>query len=1070
MITPTAHRLRQSNFAIPALPDGFLRRERLLEFLRQNAQRKLILISAGAGYGKSSLLADYARETRLPVVWCRLDETDKDLALLIPDLIEALRRPFPDFQSVTASLTTQPEVLPEEIAVALVEEMKVKIDSDFILILDDSHILEGCDSPQRFLDKLLAMLPNQVQLILAGRGLPQLQLHRLMVRQQVAALGNADLRFNPDEIQSLFGLRPEHPLSPEEVEELAAETEGWIISILLSTHLLWRGPIAAQMLKREKQPLADYLAAEVLDLQLPEIKEFLLESAVLNEMEAPICDLILSRSNSGELLEQIVQRHLFIHESPGEAGPLYSYHPLFRDFLLAYQQAQSPARLQVLQRRAAEWYAANDLAERAVDLYVRVGELQAAARIAEANAEKLYVKGHSATLRRWLEQLQPHWESVPTLLLHVSKIEAAEHDLVRADLYAEQSWTGYDRQANLVGKLRAEIERSAILLLRGQFSTAMEIAQATAAKSDTPSASHLRAQAFYYVGLCHFHLHRLTEAEAAFREAIRLVQATETALYALAVYQDSLSVVLYQRGQTSPAIDLQRRALQVWNQLNLPSAISSTLNNIAFDLHHFGQLEAARDTYAQAIALSIQAGSHRRKALGLVGQGEVYLDLNQPDLALALYEQALAELELVEDPATEVSVYQAMAWWARRQRNYADAQDWLRQAQLIVQDHPVVSHEQPGLDALQGILLVETGHATEGWQVLSRLCVQQEQWGDLLDLAPRLFFRAQAEYQMGDEATASSSLTHALVIAKQVGHRQNLLQAAAAAQPMLQQLSLRSEAAVRQPALDLLHQLAEGNPPQKGAWAEGDRLSLVAAPAERPAFQIKALGEIVIRTSEGEIAPLTERQAAILLFLIDNLKPSVSRERVLETFWPDVKKPDGAFRSMIYRLRQILKHDLIAFDEELCWAAAAATLTYDVAAFERSAQAALKQPRTTHRLGNLSDAIALYTGDFMLQHFEPWVIHRRNSLSEKYVELLEAQAEELIVLTRHAEAQEILRRALVYAPEWEGLHQKMLTCLAGQGKSRELSEHYLRYVELRRELGMDPSQDTSALYARLIAK
>src|SRR4029077_9378393 len=172
----------------------------------------------------------------------------------------------------------------------------------------------------------------------------------------------------------------------------------------------------------------DYLAAEVLDLQPPEIKVFLLESAVLNEMEAPICDLILARFNSGELLEQIAQRHLFIHEAPGEGGPIYSYHPLFREFLLAYFQTQSPSRLQVLQRRAAEWDAANDLAERAVDLYIRVGELQAAARIAEANAEKLYVKGHSDPLRRWLEHLKPSGAATPTLLLQVSKIAAAEHD------------------------------------------------------------------------------------------------------------------------------------------------------------------------------------------------------------------------------------------------------------------------------------------------------------------------------------------------------------------------------------------------------------------------------------------------------------------------------------------------------------------------------------------------------------------------------------------------------------------------------------------------------------------
>src|SRR5262245_50354317 len=169
-------RFRRGSFSIPALPEGFLRRKRLIEFLRQNLQRRLILVSAGAGYGKSALLADFAKEIKFPVVWCRLDETDTDLAPLPSDLLNALQRPCAGFRPEIAQRVTQPEVSPEEMAAVFVQEIEAKIDNYFILVLDDCHIAENSQSILRFFNALLASLPDQAQLILAGRGLPRLQL------------------------------------------------------------------------------------------------------------------------------------------------------------------------------------------------------------------------------------------------------------------------------------------------------------------------------------------------------------------------------------------------------------------------------------------------------------------------------------------------------------------------------------------------------------------------------------------------------------------------------------------------------------------------------------------------------------------------------------------------------------------------------------------------------------------------------------------------------------------------------------------------------------------------------
>src|SRR5262249_46319155 len=146
-------------------------------------------------------------------------------------------------------------------------------------------------------------------------------------------------------------------------EQLAVNTDGWITGILLTTHLMWQGLMASLVdVPRSSQPLYDYLADEVLDRQAPELRQFLLESAVLPDMEPSVCDAILARSDSARLLRQAADHRLFI-SAVGEEFPTYQYHPLFREFLLSRLRAQNQRRLQALHTSAARWYAAHNMPE-----------------------------------------------------------------------------------------------------------------------------------------------------------------------------------------------------------------------------------------------------------------------------------------------------------------------------------------------------------------------------------------------------------------------------------------------------------------------------------------------------------------------------------------------------------------------------------------------------------------------------------------------------------------------------------------------------------------------------------
>ena len=466
---------RPAKFSLPPQPPDFLRRARLLDFLHQNSHRKLLLILAAAGYGKTALVADFAHDTDFPVAWLRLDETDRDLAALVSDLVAALQHAFPGFLSVVPALAAQPTAGPDELAAALNHELEMGLDRYFVLVLDDFQLVEDAEAIIQFFDVLLDRLPEQAHLVILGRTIPAFHIAALAAAQQVAGLSEEHLRFTSEEVQALIQLRNRLAVPDDEAEQLVSNTEGWITGILLTTQLMWQGLIASLIQARQSDsPLYDYLAAEVLDQQPARLRQFMLEAAALPDMEPSVCDAVLGRTDSADMLRQVETRRLFINVV-GEELRAYQYHNLFRDFLLARLRARDPERLKTLQVRAAEWYAANGMTEAAVTFYVMAGALAPAGQLAEAEARVMYDAGRHTTLARWGEQLATIAYEVPTLYLYLSKAGADAGDLASAEAKLAVAADGFVRRGDATGGLRVEIQRGQLLYRRGQFESALTI-------------------------------------------------------------------------------------------------------------------------------------------------------------------------------------------------------------------------------------------------------------------------------------------------------------------------------------------------------------------------------------------------------------------------------------------------------------------------------------------------------------------------------------------------------------------------------------------------------------------
>ena len=603
-------RVSAAKVSIPPRPSDLLRRPRLLDFLHENIHRKLILVCAAAGYGKSSLLIDFVHDTDYAVAWYRLDESDIDLATLVAGLVAAIRVPFPDFQFVLPEFVAQPDATPHELATALIREIEAALHDYFILTLDDFHVVQDSPSILRFFDVLLADLPEQAHLLIAGRTLPPLRIASLADRQQIAGLSEEHLRFTPAETRALIQLRNGVSVPEEESDKLAADTEGWITGILLTSHLMWQGLIASLMQARQSEvPLYEYLADEVLDQQPDLLKQFLLESSVLPEMNPAVCDQVLVRLDSAKRLEQAEASRLFVSVI-GDEFRTYQYHHLFRDFLLSRLRDQDPGRLQILQMRAGEWYAGNGMPEAAVSFYVQAGQLDRAAQLAEAHAPAMFASGRHATLRRWGDQLEPVAYGAPQLyrFLGAAAIDAGRTDVAEHAL--EVATVGFAQRGDQGGSLDVDVQRSLLMYRRGQFENALALAEAAVRKAQELGRPGPAAEGLRYAGLSQFALGNLSGAEVLLQQAASLLKSTRNH-YDLAWVLTDLAWVLYSRGQLAYAIQLQQEALAIWRERGYPGPLALALNNLGWGMHMLGHLQAALATYDAALGWAQRAGSNR---------------------------------------------------------------------------------------------------------------------------------------------------------------------------------------------------------------------------------------------------------------------------------------------------------------------------------------------------------------------------------------------------------------------------------------------------------------------------
>lgn len=381
-----ADSLLTTKLHVPSARSHLIKRGRLLAKLNQGLKRKLILISAAAGFGKTTVLSAWAKQTRLPVSWLALDERDNDSTRFWTYVVAALREADKNVGASTLSILKSAEASSfETFLTPLLNELS-KLQTDLILSLDDYHLIED-SAIHAGLTFFLEYLPPQVHLAIATRTDPPLPLAKLRVRSQLVELRPADLRFTDEEAAAFLAQSLTRSLTKSQVAVLQDQTEGWIAGLQLAMLSLKGAPdplVLIDTVKGNQRNVLDYLVEEVLSCQSSALQTFLLKTAVLEQMCGSLCEVVVGEelASGAETLEQLERHNLFVVPLDSDRT-WYRYHHLFAESLRHILQRTEGDRIQVYHNRAAQWYEQHSYIAEAISHAIAAQSFEYAASLIE---------------------------------------------------------------------------------------------------------------------------------------------------------------------------------------------------------------------------------------------------------------------------------------------------------------------------------------------------------------------------------------------------------------------------------------------------------------------------------------------------------------------------------------------------------------------------------------------------------------------------------------------------------------------------------------------------------------
>lgn len=781
---------------IPVPRTEVVQRLRLIVRLNEGLNRKLTLVSASAGFGKTTLVSEWVAGCGRPVAWLSLDEGDTDSVRFLSHLVAALQTIADNIGGGAVSALQSPQPLAiESILTILLNDISA-LPYPFVLVLDDFHAVDAdwIDGAVLF---LLEHLPSQMHLVIATRENPPLPLGRLRARSQLTELRDTDLRFTPGEaaafLNQVMGLR----LTADEMTVLETRTEGWIAGLQLAA-LSMQGrkdiPAFIREFAGDNRYIMDYLFEEVLQRQSGPIRDFLLQTSILDRLHGPLCDAVTGQEDGSARLQSLERGNFFVVPLD-DRRQWYRYHHLFAEVLSAHLRSDRPQQVAVLHQRASLWFEQHGSADDAIRHSLAAHDFGRAADLVERAIPALRKTREEAAMLKWLKAIPDELiRCRPVLsvwyagaLLAGGQLDAAPDRLRDAERWLETTADRSERQQGRPAKMVVADEeefrrlpgliavyRAGMALVRGDVPAVMNYARR--ALDLVPEDDPLpRGAATALLGLALWRNGELEEARRMFADGIASVQLSGAISDAING-SIALAEIRMAQGRLREAMRIYERGLQLAADHGEPNLRGTADIYVGMGelCREHDDLEAA----ARYLARSKEQGEHTgfpqyrcrwRVAMARIREAEG--DWNDAHELLCE-----AESLYVDDFFLNVRPIAALKARVRiKQGRLGEALDWAREQGLSALDELSYLREFEHI-TLARVMLAQYGSdradrtVLEAIGLLERLLQAAEDGGRTGSAIEILAVQAVARHMQGDIPAALELLKRALTLAEPEGY------------------------------------------------------------------------------------------------------------------------------------------------------------------------------------------------------------------------------------------------------------------------------------------------------------
>jgi ATP/maltotriose-dependent transcriptional regulator MalT/two-component SAPR family response regulator len=1065
---------------LPSRRSDLLSRPRLLEILYNLLDYRLIILAAPAGYGKTSLLIDFAHQDDLPVCWYSLDIYDRDPLRFITYFIAAVSQRFPQFGSRSSSLleaSNQANLDLDALVSTIVNEVYDHVNEHFVFVLDDFHLVNENDEIVDFVNRFIQLVGENFHLILSSRSLLTLPDMPLMVaRMQVGGLSFEELAFQAAEIQALAS-QNYHVFMPDEAaEELVRETEGWVTGLLLSAQSLWQGMVDRLRVARVSGVgLYDYLAQQVLDQQPPPVRDFLLRTSFLEDLSVDLCRAVLgTESDWSSLIDHLLQNNLFVLPVDEEGGWI-RYHHLFRDFLQSRFSLERPEEKVEVLHRLASVYAERGEWEKAHAACQRLNDPDALVVLVEQAGRPLIKSGRLVTLAKWIDALPAELVSRHPNLLSLRGVAAMTQRRVDQALeLLDRAEAGHRTAGNTAGLATTLARRSVAHRFLGKNQAALEDArQALALAGDDSGLYVVRAEALRATGLSLFQMGRLEEAIDWLSRSLEAFSAVDDP-QSVAMLRMELGLANASAGRYNQARTYYAQAFEYLREAGNFAGQANVLNNLGVLQSTIGDYEQATKALEEALACARQVGYARMEAYILASIGDVYADLQAYEAALEASQKAGEIAERINYQFIRYYASLAQALYLHRLGDAAAAWERIESARHLA-DENESSFEMAAWHLNAGRLSLADGRSFRAQAHFTQAAADFETGGQQVDAARAQLFLAVANLQAGDRSAAFNSLDRAFKLVAELDSQHILAVSAFEAGDLARQLLLSAsgQGDLGHQAARLLEKVIRF---EKAIPSLRRRLRphTTAVPFAPTRLTIRALGRAQVDL-DGKPASASEwqnqKRVRELFFYLLAHPAGLTKEAIGLVFWPE-KSPAElklAFKNATYKLRTALGQDVLPFEDDRYWFNRDLDYDYDVERF-------LKEIERAEAAGSLSDKIAayqaavgLYNGEYLPEAEGTWVIPFREQLWIKYSSALLALSRLHLEAGETATALEYLQRLLAEDDCLEEAYRLSMMAYASRGDRPGVTRQFERCRQsLLDTHGIQPSRQTIELYETLM--